>query len=746
MTTAPAYARVLVDIAAGQTDRPFTYRIPDGMILLPGQRVLVPFGPRKMEGVVLSVESASEVAPGKLKSVLAPMENYAAVPEHLMALAQDMARENQCPLAMTVRLMLPAAMRRGRIQIKTQKAVRLLLDKAAWQAAAAGETRSPKRRLLLEVLSDGALHPVDDLKPLVNNPLAALKDMARRGWVALTDEEIYRSPFEKAFRSAPPPPLTEEQQEVLGEILPAMQKGQGRFLLYGVTGSGKTEVYMRAVSHCLAMGKGAVVLVPEIALTPQMTAWFRERFGDVAAVLHSKLSDGEKFDEWRRILRGEARVVIGARSAVFAPVRALGLIIVDEEHEVSYVSDHMPVYDARRVAQMRCDREGAALILASATPSILSFAHAREGQYMLLEMPSRVNRRPLPTVEVVDMCRELTLGNQSMFSGLLQQKLAACLARGEQAILFVNRRGYAPSVVCRKCGHTLKCDQCDVAQTYHKEDNALHCHYCGGVTPYPEACPACGSKYLKPCGVGTQKVQEAFEALFPGVPVVRLDADTTSKKNGHEALFDIFRSGKARVMIGTQMIAKGLDFPMVTLVGCMLADLTVNLPDYRAPEKTFQLLTQAAGRAGRAERPGEVIIQTYKPRHYAICLAARQDYRAYFEEEFSRRRRQLYPPFTKLVRILCTASAEEEARALSRQLYAGVLAVLDKTPAFKKRVLFIREDDAPIKRIMGRCRAQVFMKLVEHPDAALFLKQVQRLVDELPPSAAQLEINPQSLA
>lgn len=740
------FCDVIVDIADASVDKCFTYRTIDDPALRVGARVLVPFGRRAVEGIVLGFKEDAGVDEALVKRVIRAEQGEPAVLPSLIALAGDVAREAHCPLAAALRLMLPAQMRGGRVKPKTEKAARLAIFGEALQSAKEKQKRAPKRRLLIDLLLDGEEHAVKDLAVLVRDPLAALKALEEQGIVKVFDREVFRSPFSGAETILPDPVLTEGQEEALGEILPGIREGKGAFLLYGVTGSGKTEVYIRAVRECLKLGKTAIVLVPEIVLTPQIVSWFRSRFGNVAAVLHSRLSVGEKYDEWRRVRRGDAKVVIGARSAVFAPAENLGLIIVDEEHEQSYLSDRTPVYDARRVAHMRAAREGAAVVLASATPSILSFAKASRGEYMLLEMPGRVGGRPMPEVFIADMREELRLGNKGIFSGLLLEKLRNCLDRGEQAMLFVNRRGYAPSVMCRKCGETVKCGDCDVAMTYHQSDRRLHCHYCGKTVPMPNTCPYCGSRFLKTCGVGTERVEEEFNRLFPDVPAVRVDADTTAGKNGHQSKLDAFRSGEKRVMIGTQMIAKGLDFPNVTLVGAVLADLTVNLPDFRAPERTFQLLTQAAGRSGRADKAGEVVIQTYKPDHYAIEAAARQDYRAFYGVEFARRRRELYPPFTLLARLLCRAKDEKTAREISGALFKKIMAEAQGRPLWKKRVLLVREDDAPIKRLMGEARAQVFIKMLNHPDAGDVLAYLTALSHEEWPCKVDLEINPPSLA
>lgn len=746
MPETPAFAKVIVDIASANTDRVFTYRVPVGMRLFPGSRVLVPFGRQTLEGCVLGFSDQSDLPDERIKDILEPLEDYPAILPALLDLAKEMAEENHCPLALTLRLMLPAQMRQGRVKVKTQTMAQLLIKEMEIPQALSDNSRSPKRKLLINLLTDGAVHAVNDLKVLVRDPLPSLRELADQGVVRLLEQEVFRSPYQDTGMPQEEFSLTAGQKEALSEILPAVQKGQGSFLLHGVTGSGKTEVYLRAAKECLKNGKSVLVLIPEIVLTPQMVNWFRGRFGDVAAVLHSRLSAGERFDEWRRIRLGQAKLVIGARSAVFAPVSDLGLIVVDEEHEPSYQAENIPRYDAREVARQRVTREGGVLLLASATPSVLTFAKAQRGDYMLLEMLERANEKGLAKVTLVDMREELRLGNRGMFSNLLIDRLQACMQAGQQAMIFLNRRGFAPSVQCRKCGHVLVCNNCDVKLTYHQYTRQMQCHYCGLKSPLPDTCPECGSRYIRPMGVGTQKVEEELKKLFPQVGILRMDLDTTSGKDGHRELLNQFRSGEARILVGTQMIAKGLDFPQVTLVGAVLADISLNLPDYRSQERTFQLLTQVAGRAGRAEMPGEVIIQTYRPEEFAIKAAASQDYRAFFQQEFARRRQKLYPPFTMLVRLLCQAGKAETARETAVLLEKRVSSFLKDHPALKKRVLFVREDDAPIKRLMGLYRAQVFIKLLEHKDSQQVLAFLNDLAKEEWPCQVHLEINPTSLA
>ena len=499
------------------------------------------------------------------------------------------------------------------------------------------------------------------------------------------------------------------------------------------------------MKEAVRQGKGAIILVPEIVLTPQMIQWFKSRFGDTMAVLHSRLSAGERFDEWRRIRFGNARIVIGARSAIFAPVENLGVIIVDEEHEQSYQSQSFPQYDAREIAFMRSKREKAVCVMASATPSIYSYAMARRGDYTLLEMPHRILNRPMPKIHLVDMREELRLGNKTMFSRALQEKLDACISSGQQAMLFINRRGYASSVNCRKCGETIRCSRCDVSLTYHSWDKTLRCHYCGAIIPMPEKCPSCESTYIKPMGTGTQKVEEALNKMYPSAGVIRMDMDTTSEKNAHFDLVNQFRAGKAQILLGTQMIAKGLDFPQVTLVGAVMADMSLNFPDYRAAERTFQLLVQVAGRAGRGEKPGEVVIQSYQPDHYALQCAARQDYRSFFAQEFDRRKKSLYPPLTMMVRFLCDAREMETALATAEEIKNKITCRFGNTPLWR-RILFIRSDEAPISRIQERARAQVLLKLLNHPDTDQLIAAMQEMAREEYPAHTVLEINPVSLA
>ncbi len=740
------YCEVIVDIAHEQVDRVFTYRVPNGLALQPGMRVLVPFGPRKIEGYVVRLMDATEYPDARVKDVIRALEDYPALLPHLMSLAVDVKQQAHCPLVEALRLLIPAQMRGARIQEKTEAVYAAAFAPEQLDGLLAAHKRSAKRQQILRLLAGQPLSRAR-IAVEVTDPADALKTLCEAGLIIEQRQEVLRRPYDAmAEQTTPDPELTKAQQRVLDDILPAMRGGGGKFLLHGVTGSGKTEVYIRAVRECLKAGKSAIVLVPEIALTPQMVDWFRARFGEQGAVLHSRLTAGQRFDEWRRVRRGDARVVIGARSAIFAPVSDLGLIIVDEEHESSYLSDRMPRYDAREVAEARGANERATLILASATPSMQSFERALSGELSLLEMPQRVLGRPMPSVRVVDMRKELEQGNKSIFSGALHQALEDCLRQGQQAMLFINRRGYNTFVKCRACGYVVQCEQCAVSMTYHQEGDILRCHYCGATKQPVRVCPACGSDSIRYFGAGTQMVEEQVKKYFPGVPLLRMDNDTTRTRDAHWEILQAFREGKARILIGTQMIAKGLDFPEVTLVGVVAADATLNLPDYRAAERTFQLVTQVAGRAGRADKPGQVIVQTYEPEHYCIQTASRQDYRAFFDREMVFRKRLLYPPCATMARLLIEGDAPEQAAHTAQALGAQLEAFFAKHPDLAEQVLMQDVEQAPIPVIRGKARWQVFLKLIMRPDEALLDKLASLSQMDWPGAQVYTEINPISMA
>ncbi len=551
---------------------------------------------------------------------------------------------------------------------------------------------------------------------------APIKALVKKGLLSEKYVEVYRNPYDDDdFEQTKPFPLTEEQKQVITPILSSItNETYNPFLLYGVTGSGKTEVYLQSIAAVLEKGKEAIVLVPEIALTPQMVDRFKGRFGSQVAVLHSALSVGEKYDEWRKILRKEVKVVVGARSAVFAPFENLGIIIIDEEHESSYKQEDNPRYHARDVAVWRGQYHKCPIVLGSATPTLESFARAKKGVYELLTMEKRMNEQALPTVEIVDMREELRDGNRSMFSKALHEKIADRLEKKEQMVLFLNRRGHSTFVMCRDCGYVVQCPHCDISLTYHKMNHRLKCHYCSYEENMPTACPACQSTYIRFFGTGTQKVEEEITKLFPEARVIRMDVDTTSRKGMHEKLLKAFGEEKADILLGTQMIAKGLDFPKVTLVGVLTADTMLHLPDFRASEKTYQLLTQVSGRAGRHELPGEVIIQTYTPEHYSIELAKNQQYDVFFDQEMQMRRTRQYPPYYYVV--LVTVSHPELLKAV--QVTEKIVGHL-RTHC-SQQTMVLGPVASAIPRIKDRYRYQCMIKYKREPN----LKNVLKMVNE----------------
>ena len=734
------YAEVIVDLSAEAVDRRFSYAIPEGMALEPGMLVTVPFGPRTLDGFVIRVTDHCDLDPAKVKPVLKVQREEPVVLGELMDLADWMHQRYLCNLVDALRLMIPSELRGGRVREVSTRFAHLALTGEVLEAFIAQNKRAKRQLELVERLRSGDVETA-------RLDAAALKALEKKGAVTVYQRERRRTPRALSDESrTPDPTLMPGQARAVERLTGALETG-GRFLLHGVTGSGKTEVYIRLIRRALELGRTAIVLVPEIALTPQMVSWLHGRFGADAAVLHSALSAGERFDEWRRIRSGEARVVIGARSAIFAPLQNIGCIIVDEEHESSYQSDHRPRYDAREIAWRRAGTHRAVLVLGSATPSIATYMRTEHGvrpenRLELIELRQRVKDRPLPEVELVDLRGEFDKGNRSIFSEKLASELQSCLDTGHQAMLFINRRGHSTFVSCRKCGYVVKCAQCDVSMTYHQSGELLRCHYCGATQPPPQRCPSCGSAYIKYFGAGTQKVEAEVRRLFPQARVARMDNDTTQRKDAHQQILDAFRSGETNVLVGTQMIAKGLDFPKVTLVGVVAADMTLNLPDYRSVERTFQLITQVAGRAGRADEPGRVVVQTYDPEHYGIRCAAMQDYRAFYTRESANRRLALYPPYSVIARVVFTARAPEAAENAAREAEKAMDAWVE-AQGIREHILQLRAAEAPIGLLRGEYRWQLFTKLYFKADTEAVARQLRALADQTPEGVrAELEVDP----
>ncbi|MFS1513275.1 primosomal protein N' [Chengkuizengella sp. SCS-71B] len=549
--------------------------------------------------------------------------------------------------------------------------------------------------------------PIAELSKRLNTSSSSIKALVNKKWLELESAEIFRDPFQKHdFIQSHPLQLTEEQEKVYQSISQIIQEQKQRlFLLHGVTGSGKTEVYLQTIQKCLNQNREAIVLVPEISLTPQMVERFKSRFGDLVAVLHSRLSQGERYDEWRKIQQKKVKVVIGARSAIFAPFTKIGLIIIDEEHEASYKQQDNPKYHAIEIAKKRSVAHQAVVILGSATPSLETYYESHQTSMDYLSLPTRVAGRSMPSVHIVDMREELKAGNRTMFSRILHTSIEDRLNKNEQMVLFLNRRGYSTFVMCRSCGQVVSCPHCDISLTYHMNTQHLRCHYCGYAEREHQTCPSCSSGHIRYFGTGTQKVEESLTSFFPGIRVIRMDVDTTTEKGSHEKWLNQFRDHKADVLLGTQMVAKGLDFPKVTLVGVIAADTVLNLPDFRASEKTFQLLTQVSGRAGRHELPGEVVIQTYNPDHYSVISASQHDYSSFMRTEIQTRKRGIYPPYCKLILItfsheninLLIRTGEKFAEYIKMEQLSSVIDVLGPVAS-------------PIPRKKDRYRFQCLIK------------------------------------
>jgi primosomal protein N' (replication factor Y) len=534
---------------------------------------------------------------------------------------------------------------------------------------------------------------------------SAVKSLEKKGVIRVQRTVVSRLPFDWDGTLADDFELTPAQRDVLETI--RSEEGDKRFLLHGVTGSGKTEIYIRVIRDCMEQGKTAILLVPEIALTPQTYFFLKCRFQETIAVFHSGLSAGERFDEWKKVKMGEARIVLGARSAVFAPLENIGAIVIDEQHESSYKSDHYPRYTAADIARRRCELNDAVLILGSATPDIETYHEAERGAYTLLKLPERLFGLQLPAVTVVDMREELRRGNRGVISGELYDKLDDALRAGKQAMLFLNRRGYSTFVMCRACGYTVQCEACDITLTYHKAQNHLRCHYCGRTEAVQKTCPACGKPYLKYFGIGTQQVEEQVRGLFPDARVIRMDMDTMGTKDAHLKAFEAFSAGEADILIGTQMITKGFDFENVAISAVLAADTMLNLPDYRSAEYTFSQITQIAGRAGR-KSPGSVTLQTYNPEHYAIRYARQHDYEGFYRHEIALRKIALLPPFALFVQIQFAGEKEELVIQCVKDFLTRLKTVL--LPR-KSGIISVKASESPIRRINHRARYHILIKL-----------------------------------
>ncbi len=684
-------AEVIVNSTANELDKTFDYNIPEGLNVELGMRVLVPFANRKVfeVGYVVGLKETSEF---RCKSIIRVIDQI--FDDERLNLAQWISKKYFCNLAEAIRLLVPpgTSTNLNRVKEKTEKVVHLNLD------ADFSKIKSEKQRKVIEFLLDNINAPKAVLKELTDTSDAIIKTLEKNGYIRLTDEQVFRNPFAfKEISNSSKLKLTEEQEKVFENI--KLDKFV-KYLIHGVTGSGKTEIYLQLIEKVLEAGKSAIVLVPEISLTPQITDRFLSRFGNVVAILHSGLSVGERYDEWHKINSGEARIVIGARSAIFAPVKNIGIIIIDEEHDSSYKSDNLVKYDAKEIADRIAYVNNVPVILGSATPSINTFYYAQKGNIKLLTLEKRISKSGLPNIEIIDMREELATGNKTVFSRKLYHAMKEAISKKEQIMLFLNRRGYSTFIMCRDCGHVVKCEECDVSMTYHSEENKLICHYCGKTKEVMSVCPMCTSKNIRYFGTGTQKIEAEIKKYFPEASVIRMDVDTTRVKNGHEKIINKFRDEKIDILLGTQMIAKGHDFSNVTLVGILAADSSMNIGDYRANEKTYQLLTQMAGRAGRGDKKGTAIVQTYMPDEFCIQSIKKQDFTEFYKNEINMREKLNYPPFYDIIVSVISGPDEEkvknEAMALY-QLFAENFTPYSPVPA-------------PISKISNEYRWRILIK------------------------------------
>ncbi|MGG4488877.1 primosomal protein N' [Metabacillus idriensis] len=778
------FASVIVDVKAMQTDRAFDYLIPDKWtgFIKAGMRVIVPFGPRKVQGFVIGLKNESEF--DKVKPISEVMDITPALTNELLDIGHWLTQTTLCFKISAFGAMLPAAMKakyekeivlvsdefrpnlhpkvlpwfqsrrsiywkdveksdavkefqleieRGLLEViyqvkqKNKKKTHKYISSNAEIAELKKESEScssqaAKQKLVLDyfIENTGQSVQLQELLLQLNITDSPVKTLIKKNLLREENIEVYRDPYEdRTFKKTEPLALTDEQQTAISPILNSVEQNRHDvFLMYGVTGSGKTEVYLQSIESVLNQGKDAIVLVPEISLTPQMVNRFKGRFGSLVAVLHSGLSVGEKYDEWRKIHRGEVKVVVGARSAVFAPFTNLGMIIIDEEHEGSYKQEENPRYHARDVAVYRAKLHQCPVVLGSATPSLESFARAGKEVYQLLSLKERVNQRPLPRVEVIDMRDELRSGNRTMFSSSLLEKLQDRIQKGEQSVLFLNKRGYSSFVMCRDCGCVTGCPHCDISLTYHKHGSQLKCHYCGHEEPMPKVCPECSSEHIRFFGTGTQRVEEELAKVLPEARIIRMDVDTTGRKGSHEKLLTQFGNKEADILLGTQMIAKGLDFPDVTLVGVLTADTMLHLPDFRSSEKTFQLLTQVSGRAGRHELPGEVVIQSYSPEHYSIQLASHHDYDTFYQQEMLTRKQHAYPPFYYLALVTVSHPDLLKAVSVTEKIAKHLNQRLSDT------VQILGPVASPIPRINDRYRYQCMIKYKREENLHASLKMI----------------------
>lgn len=726
------YADIIVDITHEKLDKIFQYRIPKEMEgrLQTGMEVLIPFGRanRETKGYVIGFSEKCNYDPEKIKEITQIIQNHIAIEAKLVALAAWMKEHYGGTMIQALKTVLPIKQQEKQ---KEQRSIRLLLDRreAKERLSYFLSKNQTARARVVAALLDRPILPYEYVTRQLKVTAAVLRAMEEQRILQIEAEVVYRNPVTAKRTKQQSFCYTEAQQAAIHTFCEEYRRGKrGTYLVYGVTGSGKTEVYMEMIEHVIAEGKQAIVLIPEIALTYQTVMRFYQRFGDRVSIINSRLSKGERYDQMIRAKRGEINVMIGPRSALFTPFERLGLIIIDEEHEGTYKSEQTPRYHARETAIARAAMEGASVVLGSATPSMEAFYKAVTGEFRLLRLPERAKQRAMAHVTVADMRKELEKGNRSIFSDALRSLMEDRLKKKEQIMLFLNRRGYAGFISCRSCGHVVKCPHCDVSLSSHR-NGKLVCHYCGYEQPMVTSCPECGSSHVGGFRAGTQQIEELLLREFPQAKVLRMDMDTTKQKDGHEKILAEFSSGEADILVGTQMIVKGHDFGNVTLVGVLAADLSLYADDYRAGERTFQLLTQAAGRAGRGEKAGEVVIQTYSPEHYSIVAAAKQDYEQFFQEEMTYRALMGYPPASQLMAVLVSCKEEELLETACHYLKAYAETCCKKCERAGTSVQLIGPASPYVGKVRDTYRRVIYLKS-EQEAVLVFLKdQLEQYIE-----------------
>ena len=729
-------AEVIVDVLSSEVDRVFDYNIPSSFeYLTAGYRVLVPFGNRKIEGYIISIKSTTDCPEDKLKSIISVCDAKPLILPEIIELIKYMKEKLYLRLIDGIRLSVPSQVRNG-VDYKVEKIV-TLNDENASKFLTTISKRQKNIPLLIEYLRSIGKAKYSDISSKfgANN----VKILLENEVIKAQENRINRlSIGDKKENSIT---LTKLQKSCVKDICASTDKP---IVLFGVTGSGKTEVYMYVIDKMLSEGKTALMLVPEISLTPQMVRVFSDRFGKNVAVLHSALSVGEKHDEWFRIYDGEAKIVVGARSAIFAPMQNIGVIIIDEEHDGSYVSDSNPRYFTHDIAEFRAKYNKCPLCLGSATPSIETFYKTQIGKYNLTQMPVRVNQKPMPKIEIVDMKQEFRNGNNTMLSTTLLSKLDSVINNNNQAILFINRRGFSSYLMCRECSYIPKCTECDANLVYHKDENVLKCHYCGKKFKVLTKCPDCGSDSIKLGATGTQQIVELIHEHFPNVNVFRLDNDSVKTKNSYSEILTNFGKTKPAILVGTQMVTKGHDFPKVTLVGIVDADISLFNYSYKANETTFQLMTQVSGRAGRSETAGEVVLQTYVPKNPVYLTSANYDYFKFYDKEINLRETTKFPPFAKIVRILITSEFDDIAKDLTHKL---MLNLKDFRIKYGKQFFFLEGMKSPVNKIKNKHRYQIVLRFDTKIEDDV-IKEIYSLLDEMKNNKVSVfvEINPSSLS